>query len=74
MYAAARSLALTVAAVVALLVGSTSYLEAVALAMVVVQAADAVIGLTIKDRVKTIGPAITSLANGLALVWLYTSD
>ena len=58
----------------ALLVGSTQYLKAVGLAMVVVQAADAIIGITIHDRLKTIGPAITSLVNGLALVWLYASN
>lgn len=41
--------------------------------MVIVQAADAIIGFTIHDRLKTIGPAVTSLVNGLALVWLYAS-
>ena len=73
-YAAARSLALAVAAVVALLIRSISYLEAIALAMVVVQAADTIIGLKIHDRLKTIGPALTSLTNALALFWLYASS
>jgi hypothetical protein len=70
MYASARSLALAVTAVVALFARSSTFLEAIALAMVIVQALDAIIGVRIHDRLKTIGPAATSLANAVALIWL----
>jgi len=69
-YAAARSLALASVAVVALFADSQSYLAAVALAMVIVQAADAVVGWLDRDRRKTVGPALTAAANAAALVWL----
>lgn len=70
MYAAARSLALASTAVVALFARSTPYLEAVATSMVAVQAIDAAIGVAIRDRFKSVGPALTSLANLAALIWL----
>lgn len=70
MYTSARSLALAVAAVTALFVGSRSFLTAIALAMVVVQAGDALIGVKIHDRLKTIGPALMALANAITLIWL----
>lgn len=70
MYASARSVALAVAAIVAFFARSSSYLAAVALTMVIVQAIDAVIGAGTRDRLKTVGPAVTSLANAAALVWL----
>jgi hypothetical protein len=38
--------------------------------MIIVQACDAVIGTTIKDRMKTFGPAGTSLLNFVAVIWL----
>jgi hypothetical protein len=38
--------------------------------MIIVQAFDAAIGLTIKDRMKTFGPAGTAVANLAALLWL----
>jgi len=69
-YALARSVALAVAATVALFVGSSDYLVAVAVAMVIVQAADAVVGARFGDRVTTYGPAATAAANAAALVWL----
>lgn len=46
---------------------------AIAAAMVVVQAADAVVGVSIRDRVKTFGPAFTALAGLAALVWMPAS-
>jgi hypothetical protein len=51
---------------------SSSYADpcSIALAMVIVQAVDAIIGVRIHDRLKTIGPAATSLANAVALIWL----
>lgn len=70
MYAAARSLALAVAAVVAWFARSDSYLIAIAFTMVIVQAVDAIIGVVIHDRLKTVGPAATSLGNAAALAWL----
>ncbi|MCA1840611.1 MAG: hypothetical protein ABR507_04430 [Actinomycetota bacterium] len=74
MYAAARSIALATAATVALFASSNAYLEAIALTMVIVQAADSVVGAIIHDRLKTIGPGLTSVANAVALVWLYASN
>jgi len=70
LYASARSLALVVVSVAAFPVGATAWLEAVACCMIVVQACDAAIGVTIKDRLKTFGPAATALLNLAALVWL----
>ena len=70
-YASARSLAVAVVAVTAFFVGSSSFLEAIALVMVIVQAADALIGLKIHDRLKAIGPALTALVNAIALIWLW---
>lgn len=70
MYASSRSLALAVAAVAALFWRSIPHLVAIALTMVIVQAVDAVIGAVIHDRLRTFGPAVTSLANAVAVVWL----
>lgn len=36
--------------------------------MTIVQAGDAVIGVRIRDRLKTVGPALTAAANLAALV------
>lgn len=68
-YAFVRSLALAVAVTVVLGTRSSSWLEAVALAMGLVQAGDAVIGVTIRDRVRTVGPALTAAVNLAALVY-----
>jgi hypothetical protein len=38
--------------------------------MIIVQAGDAGIGMIIKDRMKTFGPAGTALLNLAALIWL----
>jgi hypothetical protein len=70
LYACARSTALTVASVVPFLTGSTEWLQAIAWSMIIVQACDAVIGTTIKDRMKTFGPAGTALLNLVAVIWL----
>ena len=70
MYTCARSIALAVTAVVALFARSTPFLAAVAIAMVILQAIDAIIGGILHDRLKTLGPALTALANAAALVWL----
>ncbi|MFC8733755.1 hypothetical protein ACFT5B_14970 [Luteimicrobium sp. NPDC057192] len=72
-YAAARSVALASVAVVALFSGSEGFVVAVGLAMVVVQALDAIVGSTIPDRLKTVGPAATAVVNAAAVVWLLAS-
>lgn len=69
-YAAARSAALAVTAVVGLFSGSVGFVAAVALAMILVQALDTFVGAGIRDTVKTVGPAATAVANLAALVWL----
>jgi hypothetical protein len=70
LYACARSVALMIASAVPFLTGSTGWLQAIAWSMIIVQACDAVIGTTIKDRMKTFGPAGTALANLVAVIWL----
>ncbi|MDJ0337527.1 hypothetical protein [Cryobacterium sp. PH31-O1] len=66
-------MALIVVAVVGLLSSSIAFEAAAALAVVLVQGFDAVIGGVISDRVKTLGPAITALVNAAALIWMLTS-
>jgi len=73
LYACARSLALFVASVVPFLSGSVGWLLAVAWSMIIVQALDAIVGMTIKDKVKTFGPATTALLNLAAVIWLLQS-
>lgn len=68
-YALSRSLALAVAVTVVLFTHSPSWLRAVALAMIFVQAGDAAIGVSIRDRVKTFGPAFTAAANLVTLLY-----
>lgn len=70
MYAFARSLALATTAVVATLEQSVRAVEAAALAMVLVQAFDAVIGVVIRDRLKIFGPAGMALVNAAVLIRL----
>lgn len=69
-YACARSAALAAVAVVPFVNASVGWLEAVATAMIVVQGCDAIIGAASRDRMKTLGPAGTAVANFAALVWL----
>jgi len=71
LYACARSIALVIASAVPFLTGSTGWLQAMASSMIMVQACDAIIGTTIKDRMKTFGPAGTALLNLAALIWLF---
>lgn len=68
LYAFSRSSALAVAAVIVLVVRSEDWLKAVAVAMIIVQAGDAMIGARIRDRLKTAGPALTALANLAAFI------
>ncbi|WP_227304942.1 hypothetical protein [Acidisoma cellulosilyticum] len=69
LYTCARSTALFLISVYALLNGSAQWLQATATGMIVVQALDAAIGVTIKDTGKTFGPAGVAIANLAALVW-----
>jgi hypothetical protein len=73
LYACVRSLALFVASVVPFLSGSVGWLLAVAWSMIIVQALDAIVGMTIKDNVKTFGPAATALLNLAAVIFLIRS-
>ncbi|WP_246490566.1 hypothetical protein [Brevibacterium oceani] len=69
-YAFSRSVALLAVALTALFAGSVGFVAAAAIAMVLVQTIDAVIGAGIHDRLKTYGPALTALFNLAALVWM----
>jgi hypothetical protein len=69
-YALSRSVALAAVSVVVLATRTYSALVVVALAMVIVQALDAVVGVTIRDPMKTAGPAALALVNLSALIWL----
>lgn len=68
-YALARSIALVAVAVVPLFGERHDWLVAVAVAMVMVQALDAVVGARIPDRLKTFGPAGTAAVNLALLLW-----
>jgi len=70
LYACARSTALAIASAVPFLTGSSGWLQAIAWSMIIVQTCDAVIGGTIKDPMKTYGPAGTALLNLVAVIWL----
>jgi hypothetical protein len=70
LYAAGRSVAFAIVSVVALLNGSIGWLEASAVGMIVVQLCDAAVGVHVRDKVKTFGPAGTAIMNMCALGWL----
>jgi hypothetical protein len=70
LYTCARSVALMLASAVPFFTGSTAWLQAIACCMIIVQVCDAAIGVVIKDRMKTFGPAGTALLNLAALIWL----
>jgi hypothetical protein len=69
MYALSRSVALAGVSLVPLFSQTRSSLLTIALAMVIVQALDAVVGATIHDRMKTVGPASLGMFNLVALAW-----
>ena len=71
-YAFVRNLALTIVVEIALLRERHDWLVAVAMAMILVQAGDALVGLRIRDRLKTIGAAMTALVNLALLTWYVT--
>jgi hypothetical protein len=68
-YAVARSVALMVISVVPLLVERHDWLVSAAVAMILVQASDALVGVGIRDRLKTFGPAVAALTNLAVLLW-----
>ena len=70
LYTLARSAALLVVALVALFTHSYGVVVAVAGAMIIVQAVDAVIGILTKNRAATIGPVVLAALNAAALLWL----
>jgi len=69
-YATVRSAALAAVSVVPFLTGATPWLLAAASAMVIVQAGDALIGVSLRNALETYGPAGTALVNLAALLWL----
>ena len=73
MYALSRSVALAAVSLVPPISQTRSSLLTIALAMVIVQALDAVVGGTIRDRMKTFGPALLGALNLVALVWFLAS-
>ena len=70
LYTLARSGALLVIAIGSLFVNSLGVVAAVAGAMIVVQAADAVIGAVTRSRMTMIGPLVLAVLNAAALLWL----
>jgi hypothetical protein len=70
LYTCARSVALVIVSAVPFLTGSTPWLLAIACSMIIVQICDAAIGVVIRARMKTFGPAGTALLNLAAVVWL----
>jgi hypothetical protein len=63
LYVLSRSVALAAVTLVPLISQTRSSLLTIALAMVVVQALDAIVGGTVRDRMKTFGPASLGALN-----------
>lgn len=72
-YGLARSLALLITAIAALVIARPAFIVAITLAMILVQAFDTVVGATIRDRMKTYGPAGLAVAHAAALAWMLVS-
>jgi hypothetical protein len=70
LYACARSLSLLISSLAPLVTRSTSWLEAVACTMILIQACDAAIGAMTGDRMKTYGPAGVGALNLAVFLWL----
>jgi hypothetical protein len=70
LYATARTLPLAAVSVVPFFHHSRSWLIALAVTLTLVQALDALIGVRIRDRKETWGPASTAVLNLAALLWL----
>jgi hypothetical protein len=73
MYVLSRSVALAAVSLVSLISQTRSSLLTIALAMVIVQALDAVVGGIVRDRMKTFGPASLGALNLVALAWYLIS-
>ncbi|MFF2371504.1 hypothetical protein [Agromyces sp. NPDC058110] len=74
LYAASRSTALLVLALVAPLFRSDAALLAIAVAMTIVQGIDSFIGAIQGDLAKTIGPAVLCIVTIVAATFLARSD
>lgn len=72
-YALARSVALFAVALAGPFSGSEAFVTGIATAMIVVQALDALVGVGIRDRLKIVGPAATSLAGLACLLWMFAT-
>jgi hypothetical protein len=70
LYTCARSTAFAIVSLVPFATGWRLWLEAVAVGMIILQALDAGVGVAIRDRMKTFGPAAIAVTNLAALVWL----
>jgi uncharacterized membrane protein HdeD (DUF308 family) len=70
LHAASRSIALVVGVVVAAFLSSTALAVTLATVMTVVQAMDALIGVRIDDRMKTLGPAFLAVLTAAAAIAL----
>ena len=70
LYATARALPLAAVSLVPFFHHSRPWLIALAVIMTAVQTLDALIGVRIRDRKETWGPASTAALNLAALVWL----
>ena len=69
-YASARSFALLAASVAAFWAASLPWLELTAGCVIIVPTGDAAIGVTIRNHMKTVKPAMTAIFNIAALPWL----
>jgi hypothetical protein len=69
-YAASRSVALLLTALVAAVVHSSLGVVFVGIAMTIVQALDGVIGTLARDPRRTYGPFALAVINALAVAWL----
>jgi hypothetical protein len=70
LYATARPLPLTAVSLVPFFHHSRTWVIALATILTAVQALDALIGVRIRDRKETWGPASTAALNLAALLWL----
>ena len=69
MYALSRSVAHAAVSLVPPISQTRWSVLTIALAMVIVQALDTVVGSTIRNRMKTLGPASLGALNLVALLW-----
>jgi hypothetical protein len=70
LYICARSLPLAGLAVVPFFYHSRPYLVAIAIAITLLQALDAVVGVKRRNKMETFGPAGSSIVNLAAITWL----